>query len=1074
MNKRPRNGVRTSPRAGTSAGDGKSTYPRAPVDSLTQGEQKYRQLFDDAVFGIFRTTADGRFLDANNALANILGYESREELIAGVNDIPHQVHVDPERRAEFSRLLEERGAVHGFEAQVYRKDGSKIWISLSARAVAPNLYEGIAEDITDRKETEAALRSSEERFYKAFHASPAAKSIVTAAQRRFIDVNDRFLALLGYTRDEIVGRTADEVGIWVHPADRERLTEELNKNGFARDIETRLRTRDGSIREVLGSAVIVHVGGELCVLSLLYDITERKRSEEALRESERRYRELIEALGVAVYMTDAEGRITLFNDAAVDVWGRRPELGLDRWCGSWRLYHPDGTPLPHDECPMALTLKQGSPVRGVEIMAERPDGSRRLLLPYPSPLRDASGELIGGVNVVVDITERKQAEEALREREAKLAAILNTAADGIIAIDQAGTIQSFNDAASRIFGYAEEEVVGHNVRMLMPSPYTEAHDSYLRRYLDTGEARIIGIGREVEGRRKDGTLFPLDLSVSEVRVANTLGFTAIVRDISQRKAAEAAMAEQQQRFDLAMQAGRMGAWEWDVATGKVHWSETLEAIHGLAPGEFGGSYEHYLSDIHPDDRQHVIDNISRALESGHHEIEYRIIWPDGSEHWVAAKGELIRNASGQPQRMTGLCMDITERKRIEAHDRFLSEATALLAASSLDNTMTLASLARLAVPHLGDWCDISILEEDGSLKQLALAHQNEEHLELAKVLQERYPFDPDVPFGLANVLRTGRAEFYPNISLESIRKIIQDEELFQAVEDLGVRSVICAPLLARGRTLGAITLATAESGRRYTESDLALAEELGRRAGLALDNARLYADLLRANEAKDEFLGLMSHELRTPITTIYGGARMLRSRADRLEAEVKERLLSDVEQESERLFRMVEDLLALARTELGQTVTIEPLMVQRIIEKVAAAFMQRRPGRPLEVILQGGLHPIAAQLTYVEQVLRNMLSNADKYSPVDKPIDISARAVDGGVDVSVRDHGPGIGEDEVDLIFERFYRSSKTSSQTGAGLGLTVCKRLIEAQSGRVWARNHEQGGLEVGFFLPYYKEAAK
>ncbi|HSP55260.1 MAG TPA: PAS domain S-box protein, partial [Dehalococcoidia bacterium] len=760
MNKGPRNRIRIA--GGPSAANGSGGTPyREQTAVRPSGEDKYRQLFNDAVFGIFQTTADGHFLDANNALAHILGYESREELITGVNDIPRQVHVDQERRAEFSRLLEEQGLVRGFEAEVYRKDGSKIWVSLSARVVANNVYEGIAEDITDRKETEAALRSSEERFYKAFHASPAAKSIVIAGDGRFIDVNDRFLALLGYTRSELIGHTADEIGIWVDPADRERFTEELDKNGSARDIETRFRTKDGTDREVLGSAVIVHVGGELCVLSLLYDITERK-------------------------------------------------------------------------------------------------------------------------------------------------------------------------------------------------------------------------------------------------------------------AAEAALTEQQTRLDLALQAGRMGTWDWDIAAGKVHWSETLEAIHGLAPGEFGGSFEDYTSDIHPDDRPQVIESISRALESGHHDIEYRIIWPDGSEHWIAAKGELTRNAAGQPQRMTGLCMDITERKRIEDRARFLSDATALLAASSLDDTMTLASLARLAVPWLGDWCDISVLQEDGSLKQLALAHHDDERLQLAKALQERYPFDPDVSFGLAHVLRTGRAEYYPDISLDSIHELIQDEDLFRAVADFGVKSVICAPLVARGRTLGAITLATAESGRRYTEADFVLAEELGRRAGLALDNARLYADLIKANEAKDEFLGLMSHELRTPITTIYGGARMLRSRADRLEPEVKDRLLADVEQESERLFRMVEDLLALARTELGQTVTIEPVMAQRIIEKVAASFMQRRPGRPLDVVADAALAPIAAQPTYVEQVLRNMLSNADKYSPVGKPIDIYARAVDKGVEVSVRDRGSGITEEEVELIFERF------------------------------------------------------
>jgi two-component system sensor histidine kinase KdpD len=217
----------------------------------------------------------------------------------------------------------------------------------------------------------------------------------------------------------------------------------------------------------------------------------------------------------------------------------------------------------------------------------------------------------------------------------------------------------------------------------------------------------------------------------------------------------------------------------------------------------------------------------------------------------------------------------------------------------------------------------------------------------------------------------------------------------------------------------------------------------------------------------------MSHELRTPITTIYGGARMIRSRGERLDDDQKSRLIGDIEQEAERLYRMVEDLLALARVELGQAPATEPLLIQRTIEKLAAAFTQRRAGRTVDLDIEEGLPPVSAQPVYVEQVLRNLLSNADKYSPADSPIDVRARRADGGVDVSVVDRGPGIAPEETELIFERFYRSHGAPRlASGAGLGLTVCKRLIEAQQGRVWARPNEEGqGLEVGFFLPVCEE---
>ena len=146
--------------------------------------------------------------------------------------------------------------------------------------------------------------------------------------------------------------------------------------------------------------------------------------------------EAIEALPAAIYMTDAEGRLTFYNEAAAELWGCRPELGESKFCGSWKLYWPDGTPLRHDECPMALALRQRRPIRGVEAVAERPDGTRVPFIPYPTPLFDASGKLTGAVNMLVDISERKRAEADLAERKAQLAVFVEHAPAGIAMFDR--------------------------------------------------------------------------------------------------------------------------------------------------------------------------------------------------------------------------------------------------------------------------------------------------------------------------------------------------------------------------------------------------------------------------------------------------------------------------------------------------------------------------------------------------------------------------------------------------------------------------------------------------------------
>jgi PAS domain S-box-containing protein len=183
--------------------------------------------------------------------------------------------------------------------------------------------------------------------------------------------------------------------------------------------------------------------------------------------------ELLEALPVAVYMTDAEGRITFFNQAAADLWGHRPELGSDQWCGSWRLYWPDGRPMAHDQCPMALTLKEGRPVRGVEAIAERPDGTRVNFLPFPTPLRDSSGRLTGAINLLMDITERHQAEI----ESARLAAIVTSSDDAIVSKTLDGRITSWNAAAARIFGYQASEIVGRSRASFRPSCTTKRNAS---------------------------------------------------------------------------------------------------------------------------------------------------------------------------------------------------------------------------------------------------------------------------------------------------------------------------------------------------------------------------------------------------------------------------------------------------------------------------------------------------------------------------------------------------------------------------------------------------------------------
>jgi PAS domain S-box-containing protein len=241
--------------------------------------------------------------------------------------------------------------------------------------------------------------------------------------------------------------------------------------------------------------------------------------------------ELLEALPVAVYTTDAEGRITFYNEAAAELWGCRPEVG-SQWCGSWRLFWPDGRPLPHDECPMAVTLKEGRPVRGVEAIAERPDGSRVRFLPYPTALRDASGRVIAGINLLMDITDRQASEM----QAANLAAIVSSSDDAIVSKTLDGRVTSWNAAATRLFGYQPAEMIGHSITRVIPPELHEEEERILAQLRQGGHIDHYETVRVA----KDGRRIDVSLCVSPLRdkSGRVVGAAKIARDITERRQAE--------------------------------------------------------------------------------------------------------------------------------------------------------------------------------------------------------------------------------------------------------------------------------------------------------------------------------------------------------------------------------------------------------------------------------------------------------------------------------------------------------------------------------------------------------
>jgi len=444
--------------------------------------------------------------------------------------------------------------------------------------------------------------------------------------------------------------------------------------------------------------------------------------------------------------------------------------------------------------------------------------------------------------------------------------------------------------------------------------------------------------------------------------------------------------------------------------------------------------------------------------------------PDGRVYEVRTVP--LAGANGEPLGQTVVLRNITAYRHAQTllHATFLAEASAALA-SSLDYEATLQQVAKLAIPALGDWCTVYMLAEDGAIRRVAVAYTDGEKAELAQALR-RYPPSPvSDRSSVAQAMRTGQPILTPVIPQAYVGAIAQDAEHLEIMRRLDFQSSMTVPLKARGDVLGALAFFSSDRDRRYDRADLALAEDLARRAGLAVDNARLYREAQRAIRARDEFLLVAAHELKTPLTTMLGFAQMLLrhltpdGQANHL---LVQRALQAIEQQSERLSRLVARLLDVARIEGGRLM-IEPVvtdlvpLVEGVVDTMQASTREHR----LVVRTPRSLEALVDPLR-LEQVLTNLIDNAIKFSPRDGQIDVdlSVNSI-GMVRLAVTDRGPGIPPEGRHRIFDRFYQARSGDLASGMGLGLYICRQIVEQHGGSISAEFPAEGGTRFVVILP-------
>lgn len=500
--------------------------------------------------------------------------------------------------------------------------------------------------------------------------------------------------------------------------------------------------------------------------------------------------------------------------------------------------------------------------------------------------------------------------------------------------------------------------------------------------------------------------------------------------------------------------------------------------------------------IPEDERRRFRSRLLHLAEAGgRHEWEARLQPRRGEPFDAILTVEAGRDHDGPVVSVRWLLRDATERKRAEAErlwlaseqaaraeakvaqrrSAFLAEASAILA-GSLDLETTLANLTRLAVGFLADHCVIDLLEDGGSLRRAVVAHKDPAKEALLRRLLRDYPPARAEGHPIGQVLRTAEPVLLPEIPDALIETVASDAEHARLLRALGVQCSMIVPLVARGRTLGVLSLGLSRRGdgddRRYDHGDVVLAQEFAGRAALAVDNSRLYRESQEALQARDRFLSIASHELRTPLTTLKGYAELVLRRAQRegVVTERDQRGLQTVFEQANQLHRLLELLMDLSQIQAGhQSNERRPVDLSALARRVVTTLRPTLDEHALELDAPDEPLVVEGDELRLEQVLQNLLQNAIKYSPQGGTVTVRLERHNGQAALGVSDQGIGIAPEQLERIFDLFYRGGLNASQSapGTGLGLYVVKEIVSLHGGTVEVTSQEGEGSTFTVRLP-------
>lgn len=1003
-------------------------------------------------------------------------------------------------------------------------------------------------DITERNQRLDALRASEERYRSLFETSR--DGIVTVDMRgHILEANPAYQKMLGHTLEELKRLTYQELTpeVW-HDMEAAVVREHILPRGESAEYEKEYIRKDGTVFPISQRTwtVVDERGHIVGMRAFVRDITERKQAEAALRDSEERFRVSIANASIGFAMNGPNDNYLDANRAYCLIAGytREELLALK---GS-ELIHPDDRPA---NMALAERMLAGEiPGFVVENRYIRKNGENIWVRKSVSLIRSADGAPRWIITLVEDVTKRKLAEEALQQSRNDLDRAQEVGKIGWWRLDVRRNVLTWSDENHRIFGVPRGTPLTYDNFLSLVHPDDRADvdakwQAGLRGEPYDIEHRIVS-GRDVKWVREKAYL--------EFDAAGALlGGFGITQDITERKQAEEALRESEARLRLATEAAKIGAFDWRIPTDVNIWTPELEAMYGLGPGEFGrrrSAWEHL---VHPDDRAGAVAKANETLASGEPvEHEWRVVWPDGSMHWIAGRFQGFKDAAGKPVRLTGVNIDVSERKRVEKalreselRYRSLVEAASAITWSCPPSGLHekpqqewMAFTGQTAEEMLGDgwtkvvhpddleaaaaqwraavacgepfWSEHRIRRHDGAwrwmrvqaapvrdaageivewfgsntdiddLKQAELAlRESQQQLALALEAGQLGFWDWRVPSGRvqfgghwASMLGYDLSEIEPDV--RAWERLIHPDE----------REEVAARLT--DHLEGRSDFYECEHRLRHKDGSWRWILDRGRvverdAADRPLRAIGTHADVTARHEAeaalqdadrrKDEFLATLAHELRNPLTPIRNAVHILKKKYGPQFPDTP--LLAMVQRQVDHLVRLVDDLLEISRIGRGK--------VDLRKENVAVSDFLRHALESCQPLIESKSHRVTVKVAdeplrvfgdsvRLAQIAANIINNAAKYTPPGGRIEIDAARGGDEVVLRVRDNGVGISADMMPRVFDLFAQTDGQIrlSEGGLGIGLALVRSLVEIHGGRVEARSEGVGrGSEFIVSLP-------